>query len=144
MESTLPTKEQIMQVQVVQAPKPEDVHHIFRGPDMVPEPLAVGDTRPQGGMLLLPFGDWCDKEATLAYLKAEGSQALMAERRPFNQDAAGAAARGRKLRDRYDAIKSGRFKGIFTMDDPALAHEEILPPEDGEPVVQEVPELGWD
>ena len=137
------SKDQIMQVQVVQAPRPEDIKHIFRGPDMKQEPLAVGET-PKDGMLLLTFGDWCDKEATLTYLKAEAVQALIAERRPFNQDAPAAAARGRKLRERYEAIKSGRYKGTFTMDDPTLAHEEIRPPEDGVPEEQATPELGWD
>lgn len=95
--------------------------------------------------------DWCDMEAALLVLQAEGKRALAKAHRAGNTEAPGAQARAKSLEDVYKLLKRGGVEAVtrklygetracFALRD--IVHPETKPLD--EATQAEDIELGWD
>ena len=95
-------------------PEPKGKAQFFRGAAINP-PMTEPVDQPDGAVMMLPNGDWCDQEAALLVLKAEGNRAAnKSVRGTFSEvnGGGGASARERSLRDIYRLLQRGDMKGV--------------------------------
>jgi hypothetical protein len=125
-------------------PQPIPEPKVFRGDEVLP-PTTAQVQVPEGAVMLLPSGDWCDKAAALLVLEAEGKRALAKSLNGTHQDPAGAAARDRNMREFHRLLSADNLKEIsrrlygndkskwFRLED--LKHPEVrVTGDDGQPV----------
>lgn len=107
-------------------------------PDSILESSADKDI-PDGAVMQLHNGDWCDKAMTIQVLEAQGIRCAKKMRRKDYDDIAGAAARNAVLRDKCKEVRDGKAAPFKLAD---LVHAEILPLSDDQTDADI--ELGWE
>lgn len=129
-------------------PEKKAAARVYRGDDVMPPQVEVGDV-PEGAVMMLHNGDWCDKAAALLVLEAEGNRARQKAVGGAHGDPAGASARERMLEEMYRLLAADNMAAIsqklfghkkakwFRLSN--LAHPEVkrIGP-DGEPVAAKV------